>query len=198
MRSRLKKLYLSYPLFLRRLQIALDVANFVTQLRCPLIVFVGDRFLHLASQSNEFRLRFGPRGTSLGNFADVLRFPVNIDQQRLKFFRKANVIVWATESSLIAKLVERDPTHRTSLLVELREFFGRLPNRELLCQNPRQAWGTCRFFLATLREIGARTILTEMKFLWFPTGQLRDMKGRRFFAALAFHCRTLQPRSNGL
>ncbi len=62
----------------------------------------------------------------------MFRLAVNIHDQRLQLGLEGHVIVGAAEPALAAELVKRDPAHRTGLLVEMGQFFGRLADGHLL------------------------------------------------------------------
>ena len=68
-----------------------------------LVFFGGDRFLHFAAQADQLRLLFGAAGAELRHFADVARFAVDVQQQRLELGGEADVIVRAAEAALLAE-----------------------------------------------------------------------------------------------
>ena len=62
----------------------------------------------------------------------MLRLAVNIHDQRLQLGLEGHIIVRAAQAALAAEFVKSDPAHRTGLLVEVGQFFGRLPDGHLL------------------------------------------------------------------
>ncbi len=67
-----------------------------------------------------------------GTLAHVLRLAVDVHDQRFQLLLEGHVVVRAAQPALAAELVERDAADRAGLLVELGQFFGRLPDGHLL------------------------------------------------------------------
>ena len=89
--------------------------NTVSQLGCPLVLFLIDRVFHFAAQPNQLRLSLTSVWRPFWPFANMFGFAVNVDNQRLQFRREALVIVRTTEPSLVTKLVKRHSANRTKV-----------------------------------------------------------------------------------
>ena len=70
-----------------------------------------------------------PPAERLRPLAHVLRFAVDVQDQRLQLGLEADVIVRAAQPALAAELVEGDAADRAGLLVQLGQLLGRLADR---------------------------------------------------------------------
>ena len=62
----------------------------------------------------------------------MLRFSMNIENQRLQLRLETEVVVGAAKATLAAELIEGDPADRASLLVQFLQVLGCLPHCHLL------------------------------------------------------------------
>ena len=109
-----------------------DTPNLIAEFGGPLVVLVLDRFLHFPPHADQLRPLFAAARRAAGSLADVFRLAVNIHDQRFQLGLEGHVIVRTAEAALAAEFVKSDPAHRTGLLVEVGQFFGRLPDGHLL------------------------------------------------------------------
>src|SRR5262249_10878584 len=83
-----------------------QLANLIANLGRPLIVFLLRRLVHFASQANQLRLLIGPSLMPAGPLANVLRLAVNVRDQRRQLALEIDIVVRATQATLIAELVK--------------------------------------------------------------------------------------------
>ena len=141
-------------------------ANFVAQLRGPLVVFFVDRFLHLAAQADQLRAAARCRSAiRCGTLADVLASRRGCSRSAARARLEADVVVRAAEPALVAELVKRDAADRAGPLVEPGQFLGRLADGQLLGQHAGHA-GSDR---AARRPTGVRycrrVLLAQVQFV---------------------------------
>jgi hypothetical protein len=111
---------------------------------------------------------------------------VDIQEQWFKIRLKMDIVIGASQPTALAKFGKRNTTCRTGFLIGFRKFLDGFFDFELFGQHPRQSGHGPGFGI--LRQVGSRVVLAQVQAgRAFGIGQLRDMKGSRLLAMLAFH-----------
>jgi hypothetical protein len=122
--------------------------DFVAEFRCQFVIFVFNSFFQRATQADQLRSFFYAGNGPMRMLAHMRQLAVNAHYQRFELSFEADIIVWATEPPLTAKLVKRNSADRARLLIELGQFFGRLTDCHLMSEHSGHAAGggcfTCR------------------------------------------------------
>ena len=158
-------------------------------------------FISRRSRINWVRFSLPLRADGLRTLAHVLDLPVDVEDQRLQLALEAHVVVRAAQPSLAAELVERDAADRAGLLIQPRQFLGRLADGHLLGHLLRQHGGHARrppvVSFAGLRQVLPRVLLAEVQLLRLAAGQLGDVERGRLIALLTFHQHELLTTRSG-
>ena len=150
----------------------LDAVDLVPQLGGPLVILGRHGFLHLPPQAESVGCDSRSRADErLGVLPVCSDLAVDVQDQRLQLAAGNKCSRADSPDALAAKLIERDPADRTTLLIQRGQFFGRLPDRHLLGhllhllrQTGRHAAGLA----AGGGQILPGMILAQMHFLRLP------------------------------
>jgi hypothetical protein len=121
-------------------------------------------------------------------------FAMDIQKEGLQFGAKTHVIVRAAEPTLLAKLEERNAADRASPLVEPSQLFGRLADRQMLCQQASHRGQSFVGFLHSGRQEFVRAVFAQVQFVRFAVYQIRDVECSRLVTLLTFHRMPRTPR----
>ena len=137
-----------------------------------------------------------PLRAELRHFADVARFAVDVQQQRLELGGEADVVVRAAEAALLAEFEERDAADRAGALVEPGELFGRFADGQVLGQQAGHRGQRLRRHRPTRARGTCGALFAEVELVRLAVHQVGDVERGRLIALLAFHDVVVRRRAN--
>jgi len=157
--------------------------NLIAYSRGFFIRFFGDRQPEVISKLNQLIALLAIVGSPFGKFPAMMRISVNVFEQRQKFVAKSRVAMSATQTSLIAKFLERNFAGRADKLFEGFEFGFAQSGTGFNQAATRQAG-----FRPTgvVHEV-VKALFAEVNFMRLTFDQLGDVVCRHFRAAIALH-----------